>query len=431
MHELQYKQMNFLRKPSLYIPTLYFAEGLPNAVVTLISSIYYKDIGFDNSFIGAATTFAALPWMLKFLWAPFVDLYGDKRKWVLVLQMVLAAALMVLAAFTLMLPSPTFTLGAFLLIALASATFDISLDGYYLEILKPDQQAFYVGWRSAAFRLAWLFGQGGLVFLAGYLNKEQHYTFDQAFACVFALCSLIFVALTILHFYAIPHSVNLTRSVDRINIKEFFQISLSYFKQEKIAICVVFILLFRIGEALMLKMATLFLLDTPMKGGLSISTENVGIIYGTVGVMTLVAGGIVGSWYVSKVGLKKCLLPCAIAQLLAMLGYCWLSWTLPSDNKFACTVAVNCLEQFFYGIGMSAFLVFILSTVKSQFKAAHYAMATAIMALGLYLPQAVSGFLCDYLGYKLFFIVSFCAAIPGIIIIPFLPLQEEGKNAIS
>ncbi len=142
MHELQYKQMNFLRKPSLYIPTLYFAEGLPNAVVTLISSIYYKDIGFDNSFIGAATTFAALPWMLKFLWAPFVDLYGDKRKWVLVLQMVLAAALMVLAAFTLMLPSPTFTLGAFLLIALASATFDISLDGYYLEILKPDQQAF-------------------------------------------------------------------------------------------------------------------------------------------------------------------------------------------------------------------------------------------------------------------------------------------------
>ncbi|MBX9724383.1 MAG: hypothetical protein K2X81_23440, partial [Candidatus Obscuribacterales bacterium] len=209
------------------------------------------------------------------------------------------------------------------------------------------------------------------------------------------------------------------------------QISLSYFKQEKIAICVLFILLFRIGEALMLKMATLFLLDTPMKGGLSISTENVGIIYGTVGVMTLVAGGIVGSWYVSKVGLKKCLLPCAIAQLLAMLGYCWLAWTLPSDNKFACTVAVNCLEQFFYGIGMSAFLVFILSTVKSQFKAAHYAMATAIMALGLYLPQAVSGFLCDYLGYKLFFIVSFWAAIPGIIIIPFLPLKEEGENAIS
>lgn len=423
--------MNFLRKPSLYIPTLYFAEGLPNAVVTLVATIYYKDIGFDNSFIGAATTFAALPWMLKFLWAPFVDLYGDKRKWVLVLQMVLSVALMVLAAFTLNLPSPFFTLSAFLLIALASATFDISLDGYYLEILTPTQQAFFVGWRSAAFRLAWLTGQGGLVFLAGYLNKEQHYTFDQAFSAVFALCALIFVALTAFHTAVIPHSENLTRATEKVDIKEFFKVSLSYFTQEKIAVCVAFILLFRLGEALMLKMATLFLLDTQTKGGLAISTEDVGIIYGTVGVLTLVAGGIFGSWFVSKAGLKKSLLPCAIAQSLAMLGYCWLASTLPSDSKYMCTIIVNCIEQFCYGVGMSAFLVFILSTVKSQFKAAHYAMATAIMALGLYLPQAVSGYLCDYLGYKLFFIVSFFAAIPGIIIIPFLPLEEEGENAIS
>ncbi|MBY0357394.1 MAG: MFS transporter [Candidatus Obscuribacterales bacterium] len=441
------------RNPAIYIPTLYFAEGLPYAIAMSLSTVYFKSLGASNVFIGLATIIS-LPWTLKFIWAPFVDFIGTKRVWLLVSQLVLA--LLMLALLTLALSSGAsssqtinISLGLFMLIALASATHDIAIDGYYLDVLKPQEQAFFVGVRNAAYKVAVLFVSGAMVYLAGIVEKQS--TVANGWAAAFAALFLCLLFCYSFHFWYLPKYAEATRakapSVDlnadtlpkedaalialpqsaqeKLDPKKFLTVILSYFEQRSILAIVFYILTFRLGDALLLRQAQPFLMDPLSKGGMNISIQELGLIYGTVGVIFLLLGGIIGGWLLSRDGVKKWLWPTALFQNCAILIYWWLAVNRPS---IPVVYVANAIEQFAYGLGVAAYTVFILSTVKSQYKAAHYAVATALMACGQLVPGMLSGYLYESMGYANFFLTSFLLSIPGMISIAFLPIEQPEKS---
>jgi PAT family beta-lactamase induction signal transducer AmpG len=426
MHKLAHKHPeqneSASRNPNVYIPTLYFAEGLPYTIVIMMSGVLFKNLGASNEFIGL-TSFLYIPWTIKLFWAPLVDLYSTKRTWIIVSQLVLSALIVLMALGMLSSQATVIALCVLALIAFASATQDIAIDGYYLDVLKKSDQAFYVGIRNAAYKVAWLLGSGGLVYLAGKISEHSSVNFGWFVA--FGICALVFALLFIFHSFYLPNpkfgSVQNRPKALKENRQFFLDAFATYFTQPKILAIVTYILIFRLGDALMLKMAQPFLLDEWKNGGLGISTADVGLIYGTVGTIFLLAGGIFGGLLIAKDGLRKWLLPTAIIQNSAIILYFFLAYMKP---QVAWVYAVNSLEQFSYGLGVAAYTVFLLSTVKTEFKAAHYAIATAMMALGIMLPGAISGYLVTWLGYTNFFLLAFLASIPGIITIYFLPLEK-------
>ncbi len=404
-------------KPSIYIPTLYLAEGLPYTIVNMMSVVFFKNLGASNEFIGL-TSFLYIPWTIKLFWAPLVDVYGTRRRWILASQLVLAGLSALVAAGVVTPYAIPLALAGFTLIAFASATQDIAIDGYYLDVLNKQQQAFYVGVRNAAYKVAWLLGSGGLVYLAGKIGDSSGIA--NGWLAAFAVTALLLAALTVFHGWYLPRPKH-TEVMERLTASGFFNVFATYFAQPGIVAIVLFILVFRLGDALMLKMAQPFLLDAVEKGGLGMSTADVGLIYGTVGTVFLLLGGLLGGWLVARDGLKKWLLPAALIQNGAIPLYWLLAVTKPGITWVA---AVNAVEQLCYGLGVAAYTVFLLTTVKTEYKAAHYATATALMALGVMLPGAVSGYLCNHLGYANFFLLSFLAAIPGVIIIFYLPVKD-------
>ncbi len=408
------------RRPGIFIPTLYFAEGLPYTIVNMMSVVFFKTLGASNQFIGL-TSFLYLPWVAKFLWAPLVDMVGTRRRWVVMAQVLLAVLSLVLALSCLTTHAVVLALMVFALMALASATHDIAIDGFYMDALKPIQQAFYVGIRNAAYKVAWLLGAGGLVWLAGVTGQVVNV--NSGWGVAFAVCALLFALSALFHSWYLPHPVQpLADQASEAGIRQFLKIFATYFNQPGIVATVIYILIFRLGDALMLKMAQPFLLDSAGRGGLSVSTAEVGIIYGTVGTIFLLLGGILGGWLVSKGGLRRWLMPTALVQNSAILLYWWLAAARPGVSW---VYLVNSIEQFAYGLGVAAYTVFLLTTVKDEYRAAHYAMATALMALGVMLPGAASGFLADWLGYRDFFLLSFLASLPGLAIIFFLQIKEN------
>lgn len=414
------------KKASIYISTLYFAEGLPYAIVMMLSAVFFKTLGASNIFIGL-TSFLYLPWVLKFLWAPLVDWLGSKGKWIIICQFILSFLSMIIAFLTLTPQVVAATVIIFMLMAFVSATQDIAIDALYLDLLNEQQQAFYVGFRNAAYKMAWLLASGALIYLAGFLANQYSFGLAKGWMIAFLVLAIIFIFLAVFHLKYLPAKSFLVSSKNQINmtISEFFKIMTGYFKQKAIIAIVIYILTFRLGDALMLKQAPNFLLDPTSKGGLALTVSDIGLLYGTVGVIFLLLGGIVGGWMISVLGLKRFFWPAAIVQNLAILLYWLLAFFKPS---IIWIYIANSMEQFAYGIGVAAYTVFLLSTIKSEFKAAHYAMATALMALGMMVPGALSGYLWEMLGYQKFFLVSFLATIPGMIAIFYLPLWQDNFN---
>lgn len=423
------------KKPGIYIPTLYFAEGLPYTVVMMMSGVFFKSLGASNIFIGL-TSVLSLPWILKFLWAPLVDFYGTKRSWIIFAQLALAVVIAGTAGIAFIsgnLPFDMFIAAAvttLALTALASATQDVAIDGYYLEALNEEQKAFFVGVRNAFYKVAWLFGSGGLVYLAGELGKTSGIGFG--WGASFGVCALCMLIASAFHAFYLPkvEKSGKERAAERTipsRGPDFWRAISTYFQQPGIIAIVAYILIFRFGDALMLKQAPNFLLDPADKGGLALTVSDIGIINGTVGMIFLLIGGIVGSWIISKGGLKRWLWPTALIQNGAILLYWALAVMRPSIEW---VYVVNSIEQFSYGLGTAAYTVFLLSTVKTEHKAAHYATATALMALGLLVPQTLSGYLTA-IGYANFFMVSFLTSIPGIIAIFFLPIWRQEDPVVA
>jgi PAT family beta-lactamase induction signal transducer AmpG len=408
-------------KPAIFVPTLYFVEGLPYALVVITSVIFYKNLGESLPFIGQVTSMFYLPWVLKFAWAPMVDLFGTKKHWMVVAHTLLGLLCLCFIPAIYSGQAVHFTLICFSLMALISATQDVAIDGYYLEVLPKESQSFYVGVRGAAYKIAWLFGTGLLVSLVGLLVKNQGMTVIHAWAAAFGLCGVIFLALAVLHLFGLPVTETVKQeSKSKPSAQTFFTIFRTFFDQDRIGWIIIYILIFRLGDAFVIKMGPPFLLDDVAKGGLAFNNDLLGVI-NSVGLGFLLLGGIVGGIVVSKFGLKRTLMPTAIVQNATILLYFFMALMRPG---FTVVASFNALEQFGYGLGTAAYTTFLMTTVKGNYKAGHYAIATAMMALGIMLPGFFSGQLAQALGYKTFFLVAFLAAIPGMMTILLLPLED-------
>ncbi|MCV9926337.1 MFS transporter [Flavobacterium sp. LS1R49] len=504
-------------KPWLWIPLLNFASGLPYAVIISVSVLMYKNLGITNEDIGVYTSLLYLPWVVKPLWSPFIDLNGTKRKWFLSMQLLISIAFLVVG-FTI--PLNGFfmmTLAIFWVAAFASASNDIASDGFYLLVLPKEQQSFFLGIRSTFYRLSMLAGNGVIVLLAGYL-EHKYGDNRKAWSYTMIFVGLLMTFITTYNYFSTPKTeINAGGTAKEIEDKSFASVFASFFKKKQIVLILAFILLFRLGESQLIKMLTPFLIDpikyelvesssdateskaleiynqkvksgeklsdselkllysklpivaetrklkkplaevenkdnkeylnlnksrinfvnqlivnkgnqiTIEKGGMGLDTEDIGLIYGTFGLIALTVGGILGGIAISRHGLTRWMLPMILTMHLPIIGFILLSHFHPSSIYYIYAVVI--VEQFGYGFGFAAFMMYLIYVAEGESKTSHYAIATGFMALGMMLPGMVSGYIQEYLGYANFFVWVFLATVPGIILSRFLIFpQDFGKK---
>ena len=404
-----------------WVPILYFTQGLPYVMVVTVSVIMYKKLGISNADIGLYTSWLYLPWVIKPLWSPFLDIKSTKRNWFLIMQLLVAIAFL---AIGLTLPTNIFfvtTLACFWMAAFASATNDIASDGYYMIGLTQQKQSFFVGVRSTFYKLSTVTGQGLLVILAGFL--ENYYGDNtKAWSITMICAAFIMLGLMVANFFVTPKF----ESSDAITLDKptgFIEVFSSFFKKSGIGMALAFVLFFRLGESQLVKMAAPFLLDPTSAGGLGYSTAEVGTIYGTIGVIMLAVGGIL----ISRDGLKKWFFPMVISLNLPNAFYAFLAIT--NTNHIAAVVTTVVLEQFGYGFAIAGFMVYLIYIAEGVSKTSHYALATGFMALGMMLPGLVSGYIQEWLGYDGFFIWVVLAALPSIILLKYIKYPPDyGKK---
>jgi len=591
----KHSQSNKIKNPWTWVPSLYFAQGLPFIIVTTVSIIMYKRMGISNTEITFYTSWLNLPWVLKPLWSPLIDLLKTKRYWIIIMQLIIGAGM---ACVALTIPAPGFfqlTLAFFWLIAFSSATHDIAIDGFYMIALSEEQQSFFVGIRSTFYRVAMITGQGIIVILAGvlesnlslspaevrviaspdkffeetikvdsvkiqemkgglrlianpqvleistkpktkesvnfytnfarkfnfmnglsmeelsqpdtvnakelvgnigivkfYLSKKpddddefivnldfldgvpgfnvvegKSFRFNSqnwnipAFAVIqinsdiknktealfiarsdrvplawvftFGTITILFILLFIYHNFMLPKPYNdkpLIQNNNNSSFKEFFRTFIRFFEKEKILLMIGFLLLYRLGEAQLIKLASPFMLDSRESGGLGLTTTDVGFIYGTIGVIALIIGGILGGIAISRKGLKKMIFIMLVAINVPDLLYVMLAYLQP-ENIFIVYSSVA-IEQFGYGFGFTALMMYMIYVSQGNYQTSHYAIATAFMALGLMIPGMFSGLIQEVIGYKMFFIWVCVATIPSFIIAKFIPLNPSfGKKKLN
>ncbi|MBF4485097.1 MFS transporter [Flavobacterium sp. CSZ] len=415
-------------KPWFWIPLLNFASGLPYAVIISVSVIMYKNLGISNEDIGVYTSLLYLPWVIKPLWSPFIELHGTKRKWFLSMQLLISIAFL-LVGFTI--PSSGFfimTLAIFWVAAFASASNDIASDGFYLLVLPEDKQSFFLGIRSTFYRLSLLAGNGLIVLFAGYL-EHKYSDNTKAWSYTMIAVGLLMTFITLYNFIFTPkNEINaVANNKEAHQNQNFATVFISFFKKKRIGLILAFILVFRLGESQLLKMLSPFLLDTKELGGMGLDTEAVGIIYGTFGVGALTLGGILGGIAISRQGLTKWMLPMFLTMHLPIIGFILLAFFHPTSIYYIYAVVI--LEQFGYGFGFTAFMMYLIHVAEGESKTSHYAIATGFMALGMMLPGMLSGYIQKYLGYDNFFIWVLLATIPGLILSRFLEFPKDfGKK---
>ncbi len=411
--------------PWAWVPSLYFSQGLPYVIVMTVAGIMYKRMGISNTDITLYTGWLNLPWVIKPLWSPIVDILKAKRWWIIIMQWIIGAGL---ACIALTIPASAFfqmTMAFFFLLAFSSATHDIAIDGFYMLGLTPYQQSYFIGIRSTFYRIASITGQGLLVMLAGRLEKSTG-SIPLAWSSVFGMVAIMFVILGIYHYFILPQPET-DRLVAKKRLtdtwKEFLNTFVSFFQKKDIIPAIAFFLLYRLGESQLNKIASLFMLDPKVKGGLELQPETVGFVYGTLGVIALIAGGILGGIAISQKGLKFWILPMMFAINLPDLGYVYLAYAQP-DNLWLINTCIV-VEQFGYGFGFTAFLLYMIYTSDGLYKTAHYAICTAFMALGMMLPGMAAGWLQTQLGYYYFFIWVTASTIPSFFLLPFLRIDRQ------
>jgi len=586
------------KSPWTWVPSLYFAEGLPYTVVMLLAVVFYKKMGVSNTDIALYTSWLYLPWVVKPLWSPVVEVLRTKRFWIIAMQLLIGAGL---GCVVLSIPSPMFfkiSLGFLWLLAFSSATHDIAADGFYMLGLSEKDQAWYVGIRSTFYRLAMITGQGLLIILAGFIESrtglpdrvvhfkmdpieerlvvsplsqgfedsnaiqvkvlqevEAHAyapedwgiflksinqfnldrsqgvrqgvvpqltgspgtaevdrgvskslgsvvvmelqlekqppegedrvvtvgrtagdkgirlvnaervtfndkTWNQPFLVVvqgdsrldpgaqarftfrsgniklswmvtFSALAILFALFFFYHAWVLPHPET-DRPGTASGLGPFFQefaaVFVEFFKKKQIALAVLFILVYRLGEAQLVKIAPLFMLDTMEKGGLALTTAEYGFVYGTLGVVALTLGGIIGGMLASRHGLNHWILWMALAMNVPDLVFVFLAYLQP--EQLSIVAGAVCVEQFGYGFGFTAYLLYMINVSEGRHKTSHYALCTGLMALGMMLPGMVSGWIQEMLGYRHFFIWVVIACLPGILMIRFLKIDPSfGKKS--
>lgn len=412
--------MQLKRNPWIYVPALYFLQGIPVVIVQQISVVAYKKLGISNAQIALWTSLVTWPWILKMFWSPVIERYGTKRIWILSTQFSVSLLLLLLALSF----GTTYFFSASLLtllsIAFFSATHDIAADGFYLLALSERERALFVGIRSTAFRLATIFGSGVLVVIAGSLELRGYPIATTWRVAILAGCLV----------YALGFLVNMAQlpkpARDFAQAKEahyFFKVTTSYFRHAKLIPVLSFILLYRFGESMLVKMTAPFLLDSAQSGGLAVTTQDVGIIMGYLGVSALTLGGIFGGYLISTRTLARAIWPMAILMHLPNALYLWAAYAHPSRLEIYLLVGT---EQFAYGFGFSAYLVYLmLLSQDSPYPASHYAISSGLMALGAMIAGIASGLLQSRFGYSGLFWAACLVSLVSVSTLWFLPLRDE------
>jgi PAT family beta-lactamase induction signal transducer AmpG len=420
--------------PWSWIPSLYLAQGLPYVIVMTVSVIMYKRLGISNDDIAFYTSWLYLPWVIKPLWSPLVDALRTKRFWIVAMQLVIGAAL---AGVALTIPGPDFfrySLAVFWLLAFSSATHDIAADGFYILALDDNQQATFVGIRSTFYRIAMITGQGALVVLAGDLETASMLgiggNVPTAWSATIGFVAALFLAFTLYHLVALPRpqtDVGTAQARSSVLVKEFITTFVEFFRKDNIGTVLAFLLLYRLGEAQLVKMISPFMLDSVDKGGLGMTTEQVGFAYGTVGIIALAVGGILGGLAIARKGLQYWIWPMALIIHLPDAVFVVLALTQPS-NVYLISAA-TAVEQFGYGFGFTSYMMYMIYVARGTNSTAHYALCTGIMALGMMLPGMFSGWVQAQLGYTNFFIWVLVATIPSFILARTVRVDAEfGKK---
>ena len=407
----------------LWVPSIYYAEGLPYAIVIIVSTIMYKNFGLTNTEIALYTSWLYLPWVIKPFWSPLVEILKTNRFWIISMQIIIGSCL---AGIALTLPSSNYlqyTLAFMWLLAFSSATHDIAVDGFYMMALPSKSQSWFIGIRNTFYRFAILTGQGLIVMLAGVFENWTGDIFN-AWSILFMCLSFLFLIFGLYHSWCLPKpesdSLKNNLKIDKI-FQSYFKIFKSFFTKPNALAAISFMLLYRLGEAQLSKIAPLFMIDSIDKGGLGLSNIELGFINGTIGLILLTLGGILGGFLISKHGLKHWIFWMAIAMKFPDFVYVYMASAQP--ESFLLISSLVAIEQFGYGFGFTAYLVYTMLYSEGKHKTAHYAICTGFMALGMMLPGMMSGILQDILGYQTFFIWIIITTIPGILIIKLLKIK--------
>lgn len=398
----------------------------------------FNNMGMSKGDMAMYTSLLYLPWVIKPLWSPFVDIIRTKRWWIMAMQVLMSVAFALIA---LTIPSAetmasgavlvslfTWTLIIFWITGFASATHDIAADGFYMMALNPGEQSLFVGIRSTFYRLSSIFGQGVLVVIAGLLEKNLG-DIPKAWSITLIISALIFAAVTLWHTFSLPRPVeDRSRNLDaRGVVREFGRTFVTFFRKKYVWTAMLFMLLYRLPEAFLVKMMNPFLLNPVSEGGLALATETVGIVYGTAGVAALTVGGILGGIFASRRGLKRSMWYMAAALTLPCLAFVFLSIFQPSNIWLISSCVV--LDQFGYGFGFTAYMLYLIYFSEGEFKTAHYSLCTAFMALSMMLPGMVAGYMQEWLGYTGFFVfVMVCCLVTVAVTFMIKVDPEYGKK---
>jgi PAT family beta-lactamase induction signal transducer AmpG len=427
------------RKPYSWVPSLYFAEALPYVAVMSVATIMYKTLGLSNAELALYTSWLYLPWVIKPLWSPFVDALKTKRWWILAMQILIGAGFAAIA-FTI---QTSFwlqaTLAFFWLVAFSSATHDIAADGFYILALDSHDQAFYVGIRSTFYRIATIFGQGALVMLAGWVKNGAPLGIgddarlllkpgdvSMGWLVTFALMALIFMGAFAYHRRVLPHPSSdsgLEKTDVKVLANELWLTIKCFFSKPQILAALAFMLLFRFPEAMLVKLASPFMLDGLESGGLGLDTAEVGFVYGTVGVVGLTLGGILGGMAVSRGGLKRWLWPMVLAISFPDAVYIYLSY-FQESGMFVISSCVF-VEQFGYGFGFTAYMLYLIYFSRGEKSTSVYAFCTGLMALGMMLPGMMAGWIQEQIGYRMFFVLVMVCTLITVAVSGLLKIDPE------
>ena len=425
--------MKAKESPWVWVPTLYLFEGLPYAIVNTIALAIFKDMGVDNGTLGPLTTLISLPWLVKPLWSPFMDIFRSKRWWILLTQFTMLATLAVIA-FCLPLCSISVLMALFVVVAFASATHDIAADGYYMLALDQRRQSSFVGIRNTFYRGGLVLGQGLLVMLGGILQTRTG-DIPKSWGYVLMISAVLLAFISVYHLFILPRPEEDTdKRIEGSSSKvwhEFVEAFRSFFMKKGVWWAIAFLLLFRLPEALSLNLLYPFFKDGTEVGGLGAGTGMYGLVYGTFGVIALLLGGILGGIYASRKGLRASMWPMALALALPCIVYLLMAIFHPTSVWSIGSLIV--LDQFGYGFGFTAYTLFMMRFVDGPLKTSHYAICTAFMWLSMKLPALVAGYLQMWLGYVGFFTLvmvsclgTFAAA--AIARGKILPKEETGNN---
>lgn len=419
------------KSPLRWVPSAYFAMGLPFVILNMVCVLMFKGLGITDSQIALWTSIIMFPWTLKFLWSPLLELLPSKRMIVVATQIISGAGF---ACVAMALHLPSFfavCIGLLAVVAFSGATHDIALDGLYMAELSEQDQAKYIGWQGAFYNIAKLVATGLLVYLAGVLidaREAAGATSGEAalyaWTIIMGAAAVLLVVLGIYHRFSLPAGLKKEGGENKSAGEELKAVIGDFFKKKNIWLYIAFIILYRLGEGFVMKIVPLFLKADVAAGGLGLSEQQIGLYYGTFGAGAFVLGSLLAGYYISHLGLKKALFSLVCIFNLPFLVYAWFAWAQPSSALLIGSGIV--LEYFGYGFGFVGLTLFMMQQVApGKHQMAHYAFASAIMNLSVMLTGAVSGFLSDALGYKLFFIVVMISTVPIFILSRVIPFNEN------